>query len=227
MEPVAIDALSPRAAAAAADDPVLLAWKNLTVLDSRGRRTLLQDVTGDVHGQFLAIMGPSGSGMQMRACPSFALLFDPHDVWRSRLNRPFRLGKTTLMNTLARRLQHISVESGQTTINGAEYNSSLLKRLSGYVIQDDLLFPHITVEETLHYSAALRMPQDSSNEERHERVEEAIRRLGLESCRNTIVGNASIRGTPSPSPPLLNCALLILSFGRHFRWGAQETLRCH
>jgi ATP-binding cassette subfamily G (WHITE) protein 2 len=179
MEPV--EALSPRSAAAASDDPVLLAWKHLTVHDSRGRRVLLQDVTGDVHGQFLAIMGPSGSG------------------------------KTTLMNTLARRLQHISVESGQTTINGAEYNSALLKRLSGYVIQDDLLFPHITVEETLRYSAALRMPQDSSNEERHERVEDAIRRLGLESCRNTIVGNATIRGISGGERKRLCVAIELLT----------------
>lgn len=114
------------------------------------------------------------------------------------------------MNTLARRLQNISVESGQTTINGTEYNSSMLKRLSGYVIQDDLLFPHITVEETLHYSAALRMPQDSTNEERHARVEEAIRKLGLESCRNTIVGNASIRGTRSLARSFLPCRIQVV-----------------
>jgi ATP-binding cassette subfamily G (WHITE) protein 2 len=99
------------------------------------------------------------------------------------------------MNTLALRLQGIALESGEATINGAAYRPALLKRLSGYVIQDDLLFPHSTVEETLLYSAALRMPQDSTSEERRAAVEDVIERLGLQSCRNTIVGSATVRGT--------------------------------
>jgi hypothetical protein len=79
-------------------------------------------------------------------------------------------------------------------INGSLYTSSHLKRVSGYVMQDDLLFAHITVIETLQYAAELRLPPDITKEEKKQKVETVIDQLGLENCRNTVVGNAYIRG---------------------------------
>lgn len=79
-------------------------------------------------------------------------------------------------------------------INGSLYNAHDLKRVSGYVMQDDLLFAHITVEETLQYAAELRLPADMTKEEKKNRVDDVINQLGLEGCRNTVVGNAYIRG---------------------------------
>lgn len=130
-----------------------------------GDKKLLHGVSGSVHGKFCAIMGGSGSG------------------------------KTTLLNYLARRMQRqIKKEEGVSQLNGATYTRSTLKQVSGYVVQDDLLFGNLTVEETLAYAAKLRLPSEVTEEERRERVEDALQRLGLTHCRNTIIGDELKRG---------------------------------
>lgn len=69
---------------------------------------------------------------------------------------------------------------------------SSFKRLSGYVMQDDALFPTLTVRETLTYSAKLRLPRTMSLSEKKERVENMILKLGLTSCAGTVVGNHEV-----------------------------------
>lgn len=132
---------------------------------SHGKKKLLFGVSGKVKGKFLAIMGGSGSG------------------------------KTTLLNFLAMRLHpQTNLDEGDATINGGLYNRSVLKRVAGYVVQDDLLFPSLTVHETLLYAARLRLPAAFTDAERAERVEETIHRLGLGHCRETIIGDELRRG---------------------------------
>ena len=67
------------------------------------------------------------------------------------------------------------------------------KRLSGYVMQDDQLFPMLTVRETLMFSARLRLPGSMSLEEKRERVDMLILELGLQSCADTVIGNEQVR----------------------------------
>jgi len=40
-------------------------------------------------------------------------------------------------------------QDGVSQLNGLSYSRSTLKQVSGYVVQDDLLFGNLTVEETL------------------------------------------------------------------------------
>ncbi|KAI5311956.1 hypothetical protein L3X38_041129 [Prunus dulcis] len=63
-------------------------------------------------------------------------------------------GKTTLLNLLSGR---VKLNSGTITYNDQPYAKSLKRRI-GYVMQDDLLFPHLTVKETLTYAALLVFP---------------------------------------------------------------------
>jgi ABC-type multidrug transport system ATPase subunit len=56
-------------------------------------------------------------------------------------------GKSTLLDILATRIPGSEV-GGQYLMNGKPI-SSYFKRLSGYVMQDDALFPLLTVRETL------------------------------------------------------------------------------
>ena len=72
--------------------------------------------------------------------------------------------------------------------------TSGFKRLSGYVMQDDQLFPMLTVRETLMFSARLRLPGSMSLEEKRERVEILIDELGLRKCEGTVIGNEEVRG---------------------------------
>lgn len=46
--------------------------------------------------------------------------------------------------------------------------------------QDDVLFPHLTVRETLTYAALLRLPKKLSKQQKEERAADVIYELGLE-----------------------------------------------
>ncbi|RWV90033.1 hypothetical protein GW17_00047791 [Ensete ventricosum] len=50
----------------------------------------------------------------------------------------------------------------------------------GFVTQDDVLFAHLTVRETLTYAALLRLPRTMTREQKKDRAMDAIYELGLE-----------------------------------------------
>ncbi|KAJ4816847.1 ABC transporter G family member 2 [Rhynchospora pubera] len=102
-------------------------------------------------------------------------------------------GKSTLIDALANRIARESL-NGTICLNGENLESRLLKVLSAYVMQDDLLYPMLTVKETLMYAAEFRLPRSVSKEKKKKRVEELITQLGLEAATNTIIGDEGHRG---------------------------------
>lgn len=59
--------------------------------------------------------------------------------------------------------------------------------------QDDVLFPHLTVRETLVYAALLRLPTKTfTRAQKIERAEETIVELGLERYSTYIFAHASL-----------------------------------
>ena len=59
--------------------------------------------------------------------------------------------------------------------------------------QDDVLFPHLTVRETLMYAALLRLPtQTFTRAQKIERAEETIVELGLERYTTCIFAHVSL-----------------------------------
>ncbi|CAN8239439.1 unnamed protein product [Cochlearia groenlandica] len=105
---------------------------------------------------------------------------------------PSGSGKSTLLNAVAGRL-HGSNLTGKILANGAKPTKQTTKR-TGFVAQDDLLYPHLTVRETLVFVALLRLPRNLTRDEKIKSAESAIKELGLEKCENTVVGNSFIRG---------------------------------
>ena len=59
----------------------------------------------------------------------------------------------------------------------------------GMPLQDDLLYETLTVHETLYYAAMLRLPRTMSTAQKEARVRNVILTLGLEKCKDTIVGD--------------------------------------
>ncbi|KAL5710162.1 ABC transporter G member 26 [Ranunculus cassubicifolius] len=104
---------------------------------------------------------------------------------------PSGSGKTTLLKILGGRL-HDNVK-GSVTYNDIAYNPALKRRI-GFVAQDDLLFPQLTVEETLVFAAFLRLPSNMSKQQKQARVDMIIKELGLERCRYTRIGGAFVKG---------------------------------
>lgn len=104
---------------------------------------------------------------------------------------PSGSGKTTLLTALAGQLPGKVL--GTITYNGKDFSSSV-KRRTGFVSQDDVLYPHLTVFETLTYAALLRLPKHLTKQEKIEQADMIIVELGLTRCRNSIVGGPLLRG---------------------------------
>jgi ATP-binding cassette subfamily G (WHITE) protein 2 len=98
------------------------------------------------------------------------------------------------LNTLACRLDVNTVVEGEMRLNGAPYNNAELKRIAGYVMQDELLNGYLTVEETLMYTAKLRLPRTFTDKQRKERVDDVMADLGLSHVSNVIVGTPLKKG---------------------------------
>ena len=101
-------------------------------------------------------------------------------------------GKTSMLNTLSHRIEGGRLKtSGHMLYNG---NPKLSSIRSAYVMQQDVLLPTLTVRETLHYAAELRLPPPTAAEERQQVVEDVIMELGLKECANTRIGNNVHKG---------------------------------
>ncbi|CAN6220847.1 unnamed protein product [Urochloa humidicola] len=114
---------------------------------------------------------------------------DPGEILA--LMGPSGSGKTTLLKILGGRLS--GGIKGQITYNDTPHSPSLKRRI-GFVTQDDVLFPQLTVEETLVFAAFLRLPARMSKQQKRDRVDAIIAELNLERCRHTKIGGTFVRG---------------------------------
>ncbi|VVC34333.1 Hypothetical protein CINCED_3A012439 [Cinara cedri] len=97
-------------------------------------------------------------------------------------------GKTTLLNSLTFRSDRTVTETGVRTINGVPVNRKLLTAISAYVQQHELFIGTLTIWEHLVFQALVRMDRHIPYEKRIARVEQVIKDLSLEKCKNSIIG---------------------------------------
>jgi ABC-type multidrug transport system ATPase subunit/pSer/pThr/pTyr-binding forkhead associated (FHA) protein len=100
---------------------------------------------------------------------------------------PSGAGKTTLLMTLN---GYLPPTSGQVRINGEDLYAiyDALRGSIGYVPQDDIVHPELTVYEAVRYSAKFRLPPDYSEEEIDRRVTTTLQQLGLEAVAHLQIG---------------------------------------
>ncbi|KAL6999471.1 ABC transporter G member 9 [Sarracenia purpurea var. burkii] len=105
---------------------------------------------------------------------------------------PSGSGKTTLLTALGGR--HGSGRlSGTIQYNGHPF-SNIIKRDTGFVTQDDVLYPHLTVTETLVFTALLRLPNSLTKIQKIAHAGVVVTQLGLTKCKNSIIGGSFLRG---------------------------------
>lgn len=102
---------------------------------------------------------------------------------------PSGAGKSSLLEILSGKL---TPQSGSIFVNEKPVDKAQFKKTCGYVTQKDSLFPLLTVQETLMFSAKLRLripPHQLSS-----RVESLMQELGLSHVAGTRVGDERVRG---------------------------------
>ncbi|KAJ8721314.1 hypothetical protein PYW07_002089 [Mythimna separata] len=102
---------------------------------------------------------------------------------------PSGAGKSTLLNILAG--FHSNGSSGRITVNGHTRDMRVFKKLSTYIMQDDLLQPRLTVEESMMIAARLKLGKELGKAEKELIVEEILQTLGLWDHKDTMTEKLS------------------------------------
>ena len=80
----------------------------------------------------------------------------------------------------------------------------------GFVPQDDVLHPYLTVRQALYFSARLRLPVDYSREEIHRRVSQTMEKLGIAGSADVLIGSVEKRGISGGQRKRVNLAMELL-----------------
>ncbi|KAF1963513.1 ABC transporter-like protein [Byssothecium circinans] len=154
---------------------------------TRTTKPILKPLTADFQpGTLNVIMGPSGSG------------------------------KTTLLNSMAGRLRDDITtrykKYGTMTFNGLVPSEDVVHAICSFVTQDDdALLASLTVRETLRYAAGLRLPKWMSKEQKVQKAEETLLKMGLKDCADNLIGNDLIKGISGGEKRRVTIAVQILT----------------
>ncbi len=123
---------------------------------------------------------------------------------------PSGAGKTTLLMTLN---GYLPPTAGQVRINGEDLYAiyDALRGSIGYVPQDDIVHPELTVFEAVKYSAMFRLPPDYSEDEIDRRVTETLKDLGLEAVMNLQIGKPEKKVLSGGQRKRVNIALELVT----------------
>ncbi|KAF5852669.1 hypothetical protein GGP41_008088 [Bipolaris sorokiniana] len=156
-------------------------------LRKKSTKTILNPITADFRpGSLNVIMGPSGSG------------------------------KTSLLNSMAMRLKDNTStrykQYGTMTYNGLIPAREVVNSICSFVTQDDdALLASLTVRETLRYAAGLRLPKWMSKEQKIQKAEEILLKMGLKDCADNLIGNDLVKGVSGGEKRRVTIAVQILT----------------
>jgi energy-coupling factor transporter ATP-binding protein EcfA2 len=154
---------------------------------ARTTKSILKPLTAEFQpGMLNVIIGPSGSG------------------------------KTSLLNSMAGRARDDMTtrykKYGTMTFNGLAPSEDVIHAICSFVTQDDdALLASLTVRETLQYAAGLRLPKWMSRDQKTQRAEEILLKMGLKDCADNLIGNDLIKGISGGEKRRVTIAVQILT----------------
>ncbi|KAK2371477.1 pleiotropic drug resistance protein [Trifolium repens] len=119
-------------------------------------------------------------------------------------------GKTTMMDVLAGRKTGGYIE-GRITISGYLKKQETFARISGYCEQNGIHSPHVTVYESLLYSAWLRLSPEVNSETRKMFIEEVMEMVELNLLRQALVGLPGVSGLSTEQRKRLTIAVELVA----------------
>ncbi|KAK3411003.1 hypothetical protein EUGRSUZ_J03025 [Eucalyptus grandis] len=119
-------------------------------------------------------------------------------------------GKTTMMDVLAGRKTGGYIK-GDIKISGYPKDQDTFARISGYCEQNDIHSPHLTVHESLLYSAWLRLPPDMDDRTREMFIEEVMELVELNPLRQALVGLPGVDGLSTEQRKRLTIAIELVA----------------
>ncbi|KAG2371055.1 Pleiotropic drug resistance protein [Vigna angularis] len=119
-------------------------------------------------------------------------------------------GKTTLLDVLAGRKTGGYIE-GRIRVSGYPKRQETYARISGYCEQNDIHSPHVTVYESLLYSAWLRLSPEVNSETRKMFIEEVMGLVELNLLREALVGLPGVSGLSTEQRKRLTIAVELVA----------------
>ncbi|XP_059437196.1 pleiotropic drug resistance protein 3-like [Corylus avellana] len=119
-------------------------------------------------------------------------------------------GKTTLLDVLAGRKTSGYIK-GQIKIGGYPKVQETFARISGYCEQTDIHSPQITVEESVMFSAWLRLSPEIDSKTKAEFVDEVLETIELEEIKDALVGIPGISGLSTEQRKRLTIAVELVA----------------
>lgn len=129
---------------------------------------------------------------------------------------PSGAGKTTLMLALN---GYLKPTKGDSRINDHSLfrNYDSFRSYIGYIPQDDIIHPELTVFEALNYTARLRLPSDTSKKEISALIDKVLSQLGLVDfdqgidVKNVLIGSSESKGISGGQRKRVNLAMELLT----------------
>jgi ABC-type multidrug transport system ATPase subunit len=122
---------------------------------------------------------------------------------------PSGAGKSNLLDLIADRKSD-GRWSGEISINGSQ-RPPWFPQMIAYVLQEDVFISELTVEETLNYAAWTRLPDSMSWEKKRERVTTMLEMMGLYKVKDSLVGNAMLKGISGGQKKRLSIAVELIT----------------
>ncbi|XP_068661426.1 ABC transporter G family member 23 [Aristolochia californica] len=107
---------------------------------------------------------------------------------------PSGAGKSTLLRIISGRISNSEFDPKCISLNDHPISTpAQLRRICGFVTQEDNLLPLLTVKETLMFSARFRL-REMTAKEKEERVSLLLEELGLSHVADSYIGDEETRG---------------------------------
>ncbi|XP_056162933.1 pleiotropic drug resistance protein 3-like [Syzygium oleosum] len=119
-------------------------------------------------------------------------------------------GKTTLMDVLSGRKTGGFIE-GDIKVGGYPKVQAAYARISGYCEQTDIHSPQVTIEESVAYSAWLRLPAHIDTNTRAEFVAAVLEMIELDDIKDAIVGAPGVTGISTEQRKRLTIAVELVA----------------